>query len=286
MVITNKLALPEVFIKWASDDNEHRPVDNRFSVTELLKPIREIALTRSHYDEIERDVADAIPSLFGTAVHKILEDTAPKEEGVFTEYKVEAAFGDCIVSGRIDLLDLNRCEISDYKTTSASKVMKNDFDDWDKQNLAYALLVFMVTGKIVRRIRNYVLMKDWSKVKAASNPNYPQSAIYIHERDVADSDLDGIRDWIWKRLAEIKDVLSHPESALPECTDEEKWYTGTKYAAMKNGRKTAVKVFDSYDEAITYASDNGLYLENRPGEYLKCKLYCDCCRFCKKGEQK
>ena len=129
MKVTNRLGLPEAFLVYASKD-EHEYKEHRYSVTELLLPTREILLNRLHAKDIEIDVADVVPALFGTAVHRILEDSTPLLEHLNSEMKIEMMFGEDTVSGRIDLFDSKELEIIDYKTCSTSKVMKEDFEDF------------------------------------------------------------------------------------------------------------------------------------------------------------
>lgn len=287
MIITNKQNLPEAFLKYATEGNREYK-EHRYSVTELLLPVREILLNRKHAHEIESDVSDTIPALFGTAVHNILEQYAPiLETDVKAEESVEAVFGDDIVAGRIDLLNLASESIEDYKTCSVSKVMKQDFEDWRLQGLAYALLVFKQKGIIIRHLKFYALMKDWSKIKSATASNYPASAVYIWKYDIQDSDYDYIEEYLKAKLRWINECIEIDD--LPECTNEEKWYTGTKYAVYKNvGDKKAAIVCDTEEEAhgfITNKCGGSGEIEVRKGEYLKCKYYCNCCKFCeKRGE--
>ena len=73
MKITNKLNLPQPFVDAVTREYQYK--DKQYSVTAILKDVREILLTRRHNDEIEQDVADMIWLIFGTAVHKVLEDS-------------------------------------------------------------------------------------------------------------------------------------------------------------------------------------------------------------------
>ncbi len=284
-MITNKQNLPEAFVKYASDgDRDYVP--HRYSVTELLLPVREIILNRKHAHEIETDVADCIPALFGTAVHQVLENNAPVlESGIETEVSIECEFGDDVVAGRIDLLDLVKKEILDYKTCSVSKVMREDFNDWEMQNMIYSYLIFKKKDIVIRDLKDYALMKDWSKMKAATSSNYPQSPVYLFKKYMEDSDFDFIEKWIQNKLDLINKYIDSDK--LPECTDEEKWYTGTKYAVYKNvSDKRAIYVADTEEDAHNYIHNKlgAAEIEVRKGEYLKCKLYCSCYKFCKKGE--
>ena len=279
-MVTNRYNLPQALVN-LTKDKEY--IENRYSVTELLLPTREIILNRLYADEIEKDVSDVIPALFGTAVHNVLEANTPLLKGLLTEQSLECQFGEVTVSGRIDLLDMNNLEITDYKTCSVSKVMREDFEDFKLQGLAYAYMVWKRLGLIIKRLKFPCLLKDWSKIKSASSSNYPSSAIYIWKYDVQESDVDFIERYIKNKLKDIHDA----EISLPMCTDEERWYTGTKYAVYKHaGDKKAAIVCDSEEEAhgyITNKCDGAGEIEVRKGEYLKCNHYCDCCKFCEEG---
>jgi hypothetical protein len=54
------------------------------------------------------------------------------------------------------------------------------------------------------------------------------------------------------------------------------------YAVMKQGRKTAVKLFDKKDDAQAKVAElgNAHYVETRLGESTKCLHYCLCRTFC------
>ena len=81
MKITNKLNLPEAFVKAIQNTRHNEP--GTLSATTLLKGAKEIILTDRHFDEIEVDASDEVWAVFGTAVHLVLEhqeDEAFKEE--------------------------------------------------------------------------------------------------------------------------------------------------------------------------------------------------------------
>lgn len=273
MKITNKLNLPEVFERIVSSNP---PKEHRYSVTELLNPTKEIKLTRKYWNEIELDVSDCVNMLFGSAVHKVFEENSPYEE---SEVKYEVQFDEDTIVGIADVVKDD--EITDYKTATTSK---KDYKDYEDQILAYSLLRLKKTGYITRKGKAIVLFKDWSKIKAASGGNYPQSPIYVHKFDINDSDYDYIEKKIIDKLKELN------QEEIPECTDEERWYTGTKYAVYKNvGDKRAIAVCDTEQEAhdcITNKCNGAGQIEVRKGEYLKCKHYCNCCKFCNMEDEK
>lgn len=272
MIYTNKLNLPEVFEKiYQNNFREINP--HRFSVTELLSPTKQILLSRKYYNEIEEDISDCIPALFGSAVHKVFEENSNPEE---SEVKLEVQFGEDTIVGIID--HVKDDEIDDYKTTSTSKVSKKDFSDHELQIKIYALLRFKKYGIITRKGKLFYLMKDWSKVKSTYSSDYPKSPIYVHEFNIEDSDYDFSEKYIKNKLNEIHSNL------INFCSDEDRWYTGTKYAVYKNvGDKRASYITDNEQDAHNYIRNKcggAGEIEVRKGNYLKCELYCSVNKFC------
>ena len=81
--------LPQPFVDALTRDYEYK--DKRYSVTSMLKGNKEILLTRRHFNEITEDVSDSIWLLFGTAVHRILED-AKEAKDELKETKIAYEF--------------------------------------------------------------------------------------------------------------------------------------------------------------------------------------------------
>ena len=256
MKITNKLNLPKIFVDIV--ESEYTYKENRYSVTELLNGIREINLTRKHYEELEQDVADMSNLIFGSAVHKLFE-LADKENA---EVKLEAKVGNKVLSGQFDKLD--GYTLIDYKTAKVYKIKKEDFEDWRKQGLMYAWLCKQ-NGILVDKVKFIVLLKDWSLRSGL------ESGIYVYEFKVTTLDLIDIEDWIKERLLLV-------DTDTP-CTTEERWRTDDKWAVMKEGGKRAIKVYDNEKDAQESLKD-GLYVEYRPGDDVKCDNYCKVNMYC------
>ena len=91
MKITNKSKLPQPFVDAVSGDYKYR--EKRYSVTTMLKPVREIMLMRRHGDNIEQDVSDMIWAIFGTACHSILENSTERKH-LLKEKALSMKFGD------------------------------------------------------------------------------------------------------------------------------------------------------------------------------------------------
>lgn len=276
MRITNKQNLPMPFVRMAEEEYEYKP--KRYSVTTLIKPTREILLNRRHADEIEQDCSDMIWLLYGKAVHAVLEQYS---EGAneFAEEKLSVELDNgYTVSGVIDLYDIDKAEVVDYKTASVWKAIYKDYDDWKKQGLMYAWLL-RKNGLPCKNVVFYAILKDWSKTKAKTDSKYPQSSILRVDFDVAD--IAEIDEYIRTKIDEIIHYEDKPDDELPLCSVEDRWNDGDKYAVMKNGRKTALRVLDSQRAAEQWKLENGGdYIETRKGTDKKCVDYCLCCAKC------
>lgn len=277
MIITNKLGLPQAFVEMAKSDFTAEP--KTYRVTSLLKGIRETILEKRHADEIEQDVSDMIWLLFGTAVHGILEKQ--QEQGhEIKESRVSINFGEYTLSGQFDLYNAKEKKITDYKTCSVWKVIYGDYSDWRRQLLIYAYMMRQIgfevdSGEIV------AIMKDHSKRDAKFKAEYPKLPVQVIKFNFTLEDFVEIESWLIDKFDEIRRCEQLPDDELPLCTPEERYNSGDKYAVMKKGRKTAMRVLDSMEEAEKWMEDNGGdEIEVRPGEDKKCIDYCSACEFC------
>lgn len=263
MKITNNYGLPNELIEILKKD-ERIPVPHIYSVTELLKPVKEIILWRRYYDIITQDASELITSAFGTAFHTMMESVG----GDDTEERIEVEiYPGVYLTGRYDKY-ANHI-LHDYKTTSVWKYQNGDFTDYKRQGLMYAWLL-RKKGVYVEKCIFHLFLKDHSLSKAARDMNYPPVAYVTYEFDVTSSDLLAIEDFISLRIKQIESLLDTPDRELPMPTHDESWYTGDTYAVFKNGGTRAVKVFDNLNDATLYISGaNNLYIEERKGEHLK-----------------
>ncbi len=282
MIITNKLNMPDAFVK--AIQNSRHNADKCLSATTLLKGTKEIILTDRYFDEIEIDASEEVWAVFGTAVHSILEhqeDEAFKEES----FSVPVWEGsEWKITGKVDRYDMKNETIEDWKTASVWKVIYKDFEEWRMQGLIYAWLL-KKSGLNVRHIRFVALLKDFSKTEAKRNPDYPQAPVYIYEYDVNDNWLVDAEMRAHKKAMSVIENFEKSDDEIEPCTPEERWSTATKYAVMKEGRKTAVKVCATQEEAEDFIEDlekdkDKHSIEVRPGVDKKCEDYCPCYKFC------
>ena len=278
MRITNDMNLPQPFVSAA--EREHTYTPKRYSVTSVIRGVRETILQRRHDDEITGDASDMVWAIFGTAVHSVLEQ-AQESPSQFKENKIVVEMPNGYeLSGIFDLYDAETGVVTDYKTASVWKVKFAEFDDWRTQVLCYAWMLrklgfFASGGEVV------ALLKDHSKTKAKLG-EHPPSPVYKVSWEFDESDFDDIGQWLERRFELIAACEELPDDRLPVCTPEERWRRDDKWAVMKKGRKTAIRLYDDPEEAQERADREGpsCYVQYRPGKDTKCEEYCSAAPFC------
>ena len=280
MKLTNKHGIPETFVNVLRRPTYSKGKASR-SVTQLINSPKIVALSEHFSDEIEQDVSDMVWSLFGQAVHKVLEHG--KDDNHVIEQRLSAEVDGWTISGAIDLQIINENGISirDYKTTSAWAVM-NDKAEWEQQLNIYAWLVEEVKKKPVTDLGIVAIIRDWSRRDAGKNEDYPQAPVKelpIRMWPQAER-LEFIKDRIHKH-AEAQFALD-TEDTLPPCTSEEMWEKPTIYAVKKRGGVRAKQLFNDELSAIAEANRLGdeYEIETRHGERTRCANFCPVSQWC------
>jgi hypothetical protein len=276
MTITNKLGLPEGLVKAVSSERHNMP--NCLSATTLLQGVKQILLTERYWDELSDNVSDRIWAIFGSVAHLLLEREG---ENDFTEQTMRWKVGGITVTGKIDNYDMQNSVICDYKTASIWKVKFGDFEDWYRQGMIYAWLLTK-NGFKAEKCRFIALLKDHSKTEASRDKSYPRNPVYVYEFAVTPDALAEIERFIEEKVRLYLAYREAADDAIPVCSAKERWEKETKYAVMKAGRKSAVRVLERLEEAERLAVElgTGHTVETRRGESLRCKGYCLCCNFC------
>jgi len=276
MIITNRLNLPEGFVKAASQDKHN--AEGCLSATTIIQGVKQVILTDRHWDSLEDDVSDRIWAIWGQAVHSLMESEGENE---FTEQEMAYKVGGITVTGRIDSYDMKHGVINDYKTASIVKVKFGDFTDWYLQGMIYAWL--LTKNKFpVKKCRFIALLKDHSKTEVLRDCQYPKEPVYVYEFPVTAQGLFKIGIFIKDKVDEYQRCIALNDDAIPPCTPEERWDRPPKFAVMKNGAKRAVRLFDKQEEAnlLAETKGEGYYVEHRQGESIRCQSFCLCRRFC------
>lgn len=295
MKLTNKNNLPIQFVNAVNVD--YRPTPHQYSVTTVLNSVRQTLLQRRHTEEIEDDVSNQIWAILGTAFHSLMENSKESANELKEEYLkqnlnvLHEDLKDYFLSGKADLYDADQKKIVDFKTTSAFKFVKKDFEDYRLQLLMYAWL-FRKIGFEVNEGEIIAVLRDWQKSKAKFDKDYPQLQVQKVNFKFTEKDFEFIEDFIKVKFLELKKYEEVPDDELPICNEEERWAEPTKYAVKKKANKTASRLHDTLEEAETHLRNleekypNIYEIEVREGTDKKCSEYCSACRFCKYWKEK
>lgn len=276
MNITNKYNLPEAIYKAVSEGIE-KPKENLIRITQLINPAWQFDLYKKHFNELEEDASDRLRALSGTSKHYILQNYAPKESITLKRfsclfwYSENGTNGkDIEVSGEPDLY--YNGIIEDYKETSVWSIIYKNTIDWERQLNCYAYLMYK-NGYEIKELYVRAILRDWMESKKNSE-NYPPIPFVTVRIPLwtADEQRMFIQNKLIEHFSEIKTI----------CSPEERWERESSYAVMKNGRKSAIKLFDNQIDANEMAIKLGLghYVDERPSTPTRCIRYCLVNKFC------
>jgi len=266
--LTNVHNLPDAIYQAVKNDPYKGGGD--ISVTKLIDSPRRRQLIRQYQDFIVEDVSERIWSLLGQAVHTILE-RANKSDIV--EERLYAEVNGWQLSGQFDRMCLHGSSLDDYKVTGVFKVMKGNFTEWTWQ-LNILRWLAIQNGHKVGALRIIAILRDWKKAESQRKTDYPKTPIVSVDIEVLS--LDQVYQYIFERIS-AHQAASAGEKIL--CTDDERWYEGTKWAVMKKGGKRAVRVYEDKNDIESTLAD-GLFIEERKGGYKRCAEYCEVAAFC------
>jgi hypothetical protein len=281
MKLTNVHKIPETFVNVLKRPTYSKGKAN-LSATQLLNSPKIVALTKKFEDEIEQDVSDMVWSIFGTAIHGVLEHG--KDDNHIVEERLHAEVGGWNISGAIDLQIVtgeNTISIRDYKTTSAWGVM-NEKIEWEQQLNIYAWLVERNKRVVVDSLGIVAIIRDWSRREAAKNEDYPQAP--VKELPIKLWPYQEREEFIENRLvahSEAEFALDANE-ALPDCTPSEMWEKPSIWAVRKVGNVRAKSLHNTEEEAnaALEAAGKGFEIEYRPGERTRCASFCPVSNWC------
>ena len=287
MKITNKLGLPQVLVDAIAND-DYDAGDSDTSVTTLLQPPRKVALGKQYKGQLIEDASDRIWALMGQSVHKLLEMAGPAP-GRIIEQRFFGEMEGWKVSGQVDLIETDEgvTTLSDWKYMSVWEVIHaNKYEGGVKPEKTAQLnmLKWLGAGEGVQidKLQVVCLFRDWSMTKAQTDHEYPQAHVHRLIPPVWDENKTG--DYISQR------VLMHQAALhdLPLCTEEDRWYSGSVYAVMKTGRKSAIRLMKTQEEADQMVADKekgATHVEFRPGVNKHCDNYCSVSSVCEQYQE-
>lgn len=281
MKLTNKHNLPQTFVNVLKRPTYSKGRAN-LSVTQLINSPKIVALTNKFQDELEEDVADMVWSIFGTAVHGVLEHG--KDPHHVIEERIHTEVDGWKISGAIDLQiknDDGTISIRDYKTTSAWAVM-NDKIEWEYQLNIYAYLVEKVKGVQIKDLGIVAIIRDWSRRDAATREGYPEAP--IKELPIKLWPFEQREQYVAHRIAQHSacEFAMEAGETLPKCTPDDMWERPTVYAVRKKGNVRAKSLHETEADAQVAALRLGkdYEVEIRPGERVRCANFCPVNTYC------
>jgi len=286
MILTNKHNLPQTFVNVLRRPTYSKGKAN-ISVTELISSPRIVQLRKMHAEEIEQDVSDMVWSIFGTAIHGVLEHGRDKNHLV--EERLHTEVDGWSISGAIDLQIVNEdgtITVNDYKTVGAWSVM-NEKIDWELQLNIYAWLVRKVKEANVSGLEIVAIIRDWSRRDAAIKASYPDAPVKVIP--IRLWSYEEQQDFVEGRVSMHSNALFDMETGdeLPHCTPSEMWEKQTTYAVKKIGGVKARNVFNTDEEARAKLAEYGkeYEIEVRPGERTRCESFCSVSKWCNQHQE-
>jgi len=281
---TNIHNLPKYVYDWAVFD-EYDYAENTFSATELLKPPRQYALYKQNKDKLEIDIADLISARYGTAIHSSFEKI--KFENSIQEIRYEAEIvvdgKPYYITGKPDLLyrenDKDMFQLVDIKSCSAyNYIFGSKNEEWSKQLSIYKWILEKNGIKLKDKVEVCMVFTDWSKQKAQTSQEYPNSRIVCI--DLEPLSMDETEKLIKDRIR----LLINSLNELPQCNDEELWRSKSKWAVILTKNTRATVVSENKEVIEKFVSDRCLeeqeyVIEERKGEPKRCN-YCMAAHIC------
>lgn len=287
--IINPGKIPEPYPHFVRS-NIRKPVSDRFGVTSILSPPLPRTLLLEKWDEVEWDVAGRVRMIDGSRNDEIMERLSKDFSNAVTQLKMwETVYINdrpVTIVGKLDVLWLSYegdkvyGDLEDWKFTTVT-ILNNEerLHEYEFQLNAYKWLlnkwfpwIEIRSGKLVLQFR------DWSKIKA-HHGSHPRNVVETRTMRLWSNDT--IEQVIYKSL---QDKYDNPHR---ECTPAERWQHPPKFAVMKKGRKSAVRVLDNKEELDSYCDWKGIeigkdghYQEIRPAQATRCKFYCDVASVC------
>ena len=278
MKVTNVHSVPQPLVTLA-EGKYYSKGKSDYSVTELMSPPRVQRLRSQRDGEMQQDVADMLWPLLGSALHVVME--RGETEGWVSEERLFVDLDGVTISGAIDLQERtpHGVNIVDYKFTSAWAVM-NEKIEWEQQLNVYKWLVERVKKTPVNALRICALIRDFSRHETHKE-GYPKAPIHMVEIPLWDAVK--AEAYVRERLEMHRNskLAADFGETLPECSPEERWMSETTFAVKREGRKTAIRVFKTIQEANELAEKEKGYVETRLGEPKRCTgNYCGVAQWC------
>lgn len=315
MKYTNNTGINTSLAVWLATDNyDHIDDPMHISATSLLKPIKEIVLSRRLAKQgVEKsgDISVLVASRIGTAIHDSIEAawTPHKKEKlvqtlialgtpkrvaervivnptedqltddcipVYMEQRASKKVGKYTISGKYDFVIEGGLE--DFKSTGTyTYIYQTNNVKYPQQGSLYRWLNPDIITKDTMRIQ--YIFTDWTAGGAAQNKKYPSNKVLsqtFHLMSVSETDA-----FVKNKIALIDKLENAPQKDMPACTKEDLWMGDSVWKYYKNPEKRsrATKNFDVEHEAHARFNKDGCV-----GIVVKVEAEPKACRYCPVNE--
>ena len=120
MILTNKHNLPSAILN-AITRRTYSKGGADFSATGLHTPPQIKRLLKEHGNELEEDAADSLAALYGSIVHKILEEADESEDSI-REKRLQMEVDGVTISGKFDNFILSEGRLQDPHPLQGARV--------------------------------------------------------------------------------------------------------------------------------------------------------------------
>lgn len=281
MKTNNRYNLPEYLV--SAGGEVYPPNPKRMSVTSLINPPLQRTLLMEHWDELTEELSDKFWRFHGTAWDEFVKK---RSQWGLCNIKLNLQIGHLALAGRPDYYGVLDKVLADFKDTSVWN-LKEVRKDWICQLNVYDYMLTRLFPQLpIDKLQIHGIGRDWRANERLRYNDYLKIPFQV---------LD-IPLWTGTEQEEYVDtqLKDHQHNPRRECSPEECWQKSDTFAVMKKGRKSALRVLDSSNEARTYISEKNLTndlqtgkirIEKRPGENTKCLRYCSVAQVCKLGGQ-
>lgn len=312
MSITNKHNIPMLMAAWLlHDEYDHKPDEKVISATSLLKPIRQLVLSKHISQSQDYDISALVPSRMGTAVHSSVEQAwkskaylALSDAGynkkmldkivinpteitdsvipVYLELRKEKEINGFTISGKFDAVIAGI--LHDIKTTSVHSYMDTSRNDsYIKQMSIYRWLNPEIVTEDYAVICS--LFTDWAAYMAKRQSKYPPTRLASHEIKLMS--IPETTRYISYRLNEIVKNSELPEKEVVRCTNEELWMEPStyKYYADPSNLSRSSKNFTSAMAAQVHLASKGKGVVHTVHSKPKRCEYCPVYNLCSQKDE-
>jgi hypothetical protein len=258
----------------------------RMPVTDLINSPQIRRLFIEKFEDIVTNISDYQDLMIGSAWHKFLEPYTlkcggkiPKWELPFENY-ILVGIGDAVYD---ELVTYKGNVIIDHKLVKAHALCDSyrgsNLKKWNRQLQVYAYLQYKCDKILADKLLLAAHIKDYNSHKQAQNKDLtPKFKIY----EFPVQPIEKIEAYIKERIKLHNDTTY-------TCNDEDKRVKVESFAVMKEGRKSALRVLKSSEEAQSWILNNNwqdgykcgkITIQRRKSEPKWCLDFCKCRSVC------